>query len=363
MKQRFVFLLVVMFFAVSSPSAAQSMGPGGPMRKVLFTMQPREELFYGEFICNFNLRAGRWACYVVDTLTHRKTLVWNGERKEDAGELVYLDLNNYESSIQLYYTNRGNYIHTAEGLMGPYYSVYSCMGDGGKTDNAVGYKDKKYVFKRTSDGDDYVHDQDGKEYKLANGRSEFRSANGKHWAELLQGGRRLMIDGRTFELPLPYNARMDRDYPTDLYLFDDGSCYYDIHMSVDDKWSEMELYISDGEVRVLRESESFDFVTRSVCAMNSASRRSFFFYESFSDSFTHTDAYGQEEEWYGYRLKDRTGKHEFLSSWNKDFVEIDGKRYGRQTPIVAFFDYQENAFVWYTEEGRQLVQYTLKFGL
>lgn len=359
MKQRIVFLFFSMILLASVPVKAQSMGPGGPMRKVLFTMQPREELFYGEFICNFNLKEGRWACYVVDTLTQRVTFVWNGERKEDAGVFNYIDLNRYESSIQYYSTDRGEYIRTSEGLFGPYYSVYSTIS----SDNDVDYKGKRFVYKRSEDGDAYVHDQDGKEYRMEDGRTEFRSANGKHWAELLQGGRRLMIDGLAFELPLPYNAKMNRSYPTDLFLFDNGSCYYNVHMLVDDKWKDMELFISGGDIRVLRESESFDFISKDVRARNSASRRSYFFHESFASSFTHTNQYGEEEEWYGYRLRDRSGKHEFLSTWDKNYVEIDGKAYGKQSPILAYFDYKDNAFVWIVVEGRQLVQYSIKFSV
>lgn len=371
MRQLFVFLFLSFILWTSVDANAQSMGPGGPMRKVLFTMQPREELYYDEFICSFNLKEGRWACFVVDTLTQRKTFVWNGERKEDAGEFAYIDLKSYESSVQFFYTDNGSYIRTAEGLFGPYYSVYSSLTNEGMGDNAAGYKDKKFVFKRSEEGDTYVHDQDGKEYRMEDGRSEFRSPNGKHWAELTQEGRRLMIDGRSYDIPMPYNAKLNREYPTELYLFNDGSCYYEVQMvltkyqdnNTRTEWETMELFIDNGEVRILRESEGFDFISKSVRARNSKSRKSFFFYEGFASEFTHTDAFGREENWYGYRLKDRTGRHEFQSDWKKNYVEIDGKRYGNCTPIVAFFDYQENAFVWFVVEGRQLVQYSLKFAV
>ncbi len=358
MKQKAVFLLFATILLMGLRAECQNLQGNKPIRKVLFVMNEREVLHYNEFIGSNRLQNGKWACFVRDTLNDRITFVWNGERKDDAGEFVYVDLNDYNQCVQHYYSYDKSYIKTPKGLYGPYYYVGSSM----QNDNRFDFESNKFVFKKDENGDFYVHDHDGYIYKRSEGRREFRSANGKHWAELSSDGYQLTIDGHNYNIPMPWGSQLDHRYETKLFLFDDGTCYYEIDLKKDDNCSEMYLYIADGDVRVLQEYENFDFMAHKIRSRGTMMRRSPSFWDDAATSFTQTNSLGQEEEWYGFRLKDRTGNHLFVSSWDKDFVMIDGRRYGDSAPFNAFYDFESNAFVWMVNEGNKLVQYSYPLG-
>lgn len=358
MKQKAVFLLLAVILLMGLRAECQNQQGNKPMRKVLFVMNEREVLHYDEFIGSNRLQNGKWACFVRDTLNDRITFVWNGVRKDDAGEFVYVDLNDYNQCVQLFYTYDKSYIKTPQGVFGPYHYVSSSM----QNDNRFDFESNKFEFRKEPNGETYVHDQDGFVYKLSEGRREFRSPNGKHWAELSSDGYQLTIDGRNYNIPMPWGSQLDRRFPTKLFLFDDGTCYYEVDMRKENTSLEMSLYIADGDVRVLQDYENFDFMAHKVRTKGTMVRRSPSFWETAETSFTQTNNLGQEENWYGFRLKDRTGNHLFVSSWNKDFVMIDGRRYGDTAPFHAFYDFESNAFVWIVCEDNKLVQYSYSLG-
>ncbi|GHT37907.1 hypothetical protein FACS189435_3940 [Bacteroidia bacterium] len=53
-------------------------------------------------------------------------------------------------------------------------------------------------------------------------------------------------------------------------------------------------------------------------------------------------------------------EHTFYSSFEYEYVVIDGKRYCDSPAIQAWFDNKKNAFVWNAVEGRELVVYEFK---
>jgi hypothetical protein len=61
-------------------------------------------------------------------------------------------------------------------------------------------------------------------------------------------------------------------------------------------------------------------------------------------------------------LTTKDGEHSFYSSYEYDYVVIDGRPHGKSPAIEAWYDEPKNAFVWSAVEGRELVvyEYTLK---
>ncbi|MDR0745179.1 MAG: hypothetical protein LBF17_01635 [Mediterranea sp.] len=65
----------------------------------------------------------------------------------------------------------------------------------------------------------------------------------------------------------------------------------------------------------------------------------------------------------GYGDLDLTSKddgHSFSSSYEYDYVVIDGRPYGQSPAIEAWYDESKNAFVWSAVENRELVVYEYK---
>jgi hypothetical protein len=61
-------------------------------------------------------------------------------------------------------------------------------------------------------------------------------------------------------------------------------------------------------------------------------------------------------------LTTKDGEHSFYSSYEYEFVVIDGRPHGKSPAIEAWYDESKNAFIWNAVEGLELVvyEYTLK---
>ncbi|MDR3118318.1 MAG: hypothetical protein LBU44_02685 [Mediterranea sp.] len=56
-------------------------------------------------------------------------------------------------------------------------------------------------------------------------------------------------------------------------------------------------------------------------------------------------------------LTSKDGKHSFSSSYEHEYVVIDGRSYGRSPAVEAWYDASKNAFLWSAVEDRELVVY------
>jgi hypothetical protein len=62
----------------------------------------------------------------------------------------------------------------------------------------------------------------------------------------------------------------------------------------------------------------------------------------------------------GYLIFNSNKEHSFSSSYEYEYVVIDGKRYGDATALQGWYDKKKNAFIWNAIEGRELVVYEYK---
>ena len=68
-----------------------------PIKRVLFTLNPNEEILWGEYISNVKLTGYKFICIINDKVSKKQTLVWNGQRKifADWISISYIDVNDY----------------------------------------------------------------------------------------------------------------------------------------------------------------------------------------------------------------------------------------------------------------------------
>ena len=53
-------------------------------------------------------------------------------------------------------------------------------------------------------------------------------------------------------------------------------------------------------------------------------------------------------------------EHSFYSSYNYEYVVIDGNRFSKSPALHAWYDKDKNAFIWNAVEGKELVVYEYK---
>jgi hypothetical protein len=62
----------------------------------------------------------------------------------------------------------------------------------------------------------------------------------------------------------------------------------------------------------------------------------------------------------GFELNSKNDEHFFHSSYEYEYVVIDGRPHGKSPSIQAWYDEKKNAFVWTGIEGKELVVYEYK---
>ena len=343
-------LLVALTFAITLTAAAK-----GPQKKVLFELESNEIIDEMEYSSSFHLGRYGFSCILRDTTTNLYTFVWNGERKVSAPS-VYLqkiNLEDFEKCVLSFRDcNDVEHLQTAGEIYSFEESNYVNFPIAAITSDSSIYQ---IVFKKM--GVWYVRDYDGTIYEWYSNRTEFESRNGKHKAQIINGGQ-IIIDGA--EITLPPSLKIFADYPnpqwanhpeTSIYVLNNGGCYLECDSEDynEDLSYRRSYYIKDGQICDLSkdnlilnlDSGELQKIPQKI---KSAEENTLSF-ESFY--------------WYGnYFLQDLSKKHTFFGNWQYDYVLIDDVKYGQSCPVDAYYDKKLNAFIWSVFEGQKLIQYT-----
>ena len=92
-------------------------------------------------------------------------------------------------------------------------------------------------------------------------------------------------------------------------------------------------------------------------------RNNIFFYKTFDDVFFDYDEVARSWAAPYYDIKELNSsndEHLFRSTYQYEFVIIDGRPYGKAPAIQVDYDEKENAFIWTAIEGNELVVYEYK---
>ena len=356
MKKKLFVSIVVALFAL--PVLAQE-----ARRDVLFVMGPHEEIYAEEY--QFRLKANdvNYACVLYDTVSEEETLIYNGERKGTVEYVYYIDLNDFNRFVFTFSGKDGKYIFANGHNYGPYKEVRSDMYEREPMTSG------RFVF--SYEGSDiYVHDYDGKIYPLKDGRHEYKSLNKQHTLKVSNDYTTYTLDGYEFTLPLPENFEISTGYfeyyPVDIFVFNNGNCFIDIHGKTPETGYYSASFFVEGFYVKKLSDQRVDFESGELAG---SARDSFINKQNFENnphsfSFSEDDYdYVENEETgeyqvaYEFVMNDRSDRHSFFANWKHDYVIIDGKHYGRACPIEAKYDAENNRFIWFAIEGREVVRY------
>lgn len=332
-----------------------------PTRKVMLTLSPNETIGWGEYVSNFRTSSYNYICILKNKATDKEILVWNGQRKlvADRIDIVHIDINDFNKCIYTYRIGNDRYIQLEDQKYGPYEWVR--YNDWYPMQYSSGISDPHYInkYRFTFDlmGDSYIHDHDGTIYKKKEGRYEYDSPDKKHHLKVSEDRRMATIDGVNYIIPIPVGAKVD-EYAPDICMFNDGTCYYVIRgRNEDGRWTFYAYYITPSEVRLLDPEIEYLDLDNLIVRPRSVKQNN----DKYPNFWKLPWAYDEEKGSYiayEFLLQDKSKQHTLMAKWNQNYVLVDGKKYGTQCPVDAFYDETTNTFAWITIENNQMVMYT-----
>lgn len=351
-------IIVYIFFVFASISFSIA----APIRKVILTLKPNESIYWGEYVSNYRTSGYNFVCILDDKVAKKQTLIWNGQRKIQADWvwLEHIDVNDFKKCIYTYKIGDNRYIQLEDKKYGPYEGVwYSNWYPMRWNDGEINIRYyNKYRFNFELMGNEYIHDHDGTIYKEKEGRFDYYSLDKKHHIKISEDRRMVTIDEKNFVIPIPVDMK-EINQP-ELCLFNDGTCYYEqTGRNEDGYWVKYVYYITMSEVKAINQKiDFFDLDSRTIRSQttNSANESSHHFFPQIPSKRKE-----DSKEWiltYEFSLQDNSKRHSLIAKWDYNYILIDGKKYGSQCPIDAFYDSATNSFGWVTIENRQIVMYT-----
>lgn len=133
-----------------------------------------------------------------------------------------------------------------------------------------------------------------------------------------------------------------------LYYPDDSKFFYGMFNPYNGK-EEYFAYRNGNEYGPFsEEKEAFDVLDVNMWIWNTRCGR---YFESIAE---------WKDDALNINIYDKTDRHLFHSNWDEDFVTVDGKKFYCEAPFFAFYDYDRNAFAWYSEDDHALIMYVYK---
>lgn len=363
-------LLLLSSFDVFSQTSRTS--TSNPSRTVLYTCGANEDFYECEYFSNMKVVGNKFACITKNKANSKYSLILNGETVISAKDLFvdWVDLSSKNGCIYKYSNNEKEYYMVIEGQsFGPYEdlcygnSFYGKLGglynwDG--TPNLSYYFDK-YSFDFTLMGKNYHRDNDGSIYDSEEMAQTpiYSSYNGKHKARLTTNYRLLTFDDKNYVLPIDIDIELKKSNIEGAYVTNEGEFIILILYFQQSGWRDRRFLIKNDELIEFADDEYFDITSRTVSVKtpNMPARQPSQLGNPYGWRLINDDTWKVGID---IHLQDKTNKHFFISNWNYDYVMIDNKKYGKTTPITAFYDDVNNAFGWVCIEGKQLVLYSFK---
>lgn len=366
-------IIISLLFFVSAVFA------GTIERQVHYELKENEAIFCDEYVASIKFQDQSFACIIEDTLSHKKTFVWNGEKKFSCDKITcyYIDFDSYDKCILIYTQGKDHYLKVENKLYGPYEEInYPICGESEQDPRNTWYLwhlFSKETMKTWFYKNSFSYQQMGHNFiyldgiissgydigemridtlQATSGRTSqpyiFKSLNKTHAAKLTPT--HISIDNVDYNLPLQPNDSVGR---SELYVFNDGSCLAELNVCNKrnlDESRELKVYISKGGMKILAPDEAFNFKKQQIEPLKEIEERTD--YQSFfKNSFYHDRV---------YKIIDPSERHYFISNINYPYVMIDNQKFGKECAIYAWYDKTGNAFCWITLEGNQLVSYCYK---
>ena len=373
------FFFTILFLTLATFNYSQE-------RKVHYKLQKNEIIFYDEYVASIKFENQVFACIIEDTTTHKKTFVWNGEKKFSCDYILcyYVDLTDYDKCIIYYRQENGVFMKVENELYGPYDNIYYPANGSRDSDTRTSGYTWHIFSEETSDSwfykNSFYFTQMGNSLIYSNGillpnyhgsnlldtlqnnvekkGIEYKSLNQKHIAEFKFPN--LLLDNKPYTIPMQENDTVSSCL---IYIYDNGNCYGELQMDNLKKASEItypyqsyplsfiKFYIENQALKVLKEDEIFNFKKQRV---EKKADQSNLKYQNFFRN-TYYDNNARD-----FMMFDTSKKHYFISNPVYPYVLIDNKKFGKECAIYAWYVEESNEFCWITLEGNELVSYCYK---
>lgn len=365
---------------IQSSGANQSISINNNVsRKVLFSMKENECIYESEYFANLNLEDNRFSCIVIDTISNKKTFVWNGIRKVSSMglEAFHVDLDNYNKCI-LQYAHDGsesfNELFLNGKTYGPYDGWVTLLSENQsrwceyKGPGMLGI-DKPYrrgwmlkdyfVFKNM--GFYYISDHG----KITRVPSKYmKSENEETYVDvfaiqddILKGrygtkkikveykDQNLIINGKNYKHYIVKDNKEDNDkFERWGQLLTNGGNL--VFASLPNE--EVLVNLTTGKLQVIKKDETFDYKNFKIIKKP----------ESWDRFFERKDATIQYDvDRLAIILQDESFNNTFMSTLKTDYVQINNQKFGNGPALSAIYDKTKKSFIWTTFEKNELVMY------
>ena len=393
-----------MLFLLCAMTAGMCAFAQNPKREVVFTLRANEVIYADEYYLMQFFNQNRFSCMIENTVTKEFTFVFNGKRIKAAPHWI--------SSVDV--TQDNSYIVAYE-EDGKYYVNCKGVVEGGFEDMILTeqfYSGAGYLVKTNIQDFDYQYKLAGKWYAHKNGKNkkveffiesgnDYMNINGNisnmyKWAydiTVTEDGQYAYIyeDKGNRKKYINNNGRISGGYSNIDNLrfcengkygysyYNDGQWYININGRVDGTLQNI------SNLRLTENGKyAYTYYDEGGWYLNVNGR----IYSGFDDieNVTLTEngkysySYYKDGKWYvnnnGYiELEKRTNdwdydddfelyskndEHFFHSSYQYEYVVIDGKPYGKSPASRAWYDEKRNAFIWTAIEAREIVVYENK---
>jgi hypothetical protein len=294
----------------------------GLQRNVFFTLNKNEVVYSEEYTLNTNLNGKNFAAVVFDTIANTYSIIINNKRI-----YVYNNSDSYGSVTQLNLS-----------------------------------KDNGYIIWKYKGENNFCYNVFGEEICLETSGSEYRPIG----IEERENGNYFSYNSKEFG---PFQ-KIKTKY-TENNILTNGSNNFMFSFQRNDKWFLNVNNIVYGPFEEVYNERltadkkfAFTFYNDSKYFDNVNGKNYFeTYYAHYSNKelTSFESAYKYLDGSYCIELKSSDGNHKLRSTYEQNNVVIDGVQYGKNPAIRAYYSEKQNAFVWLTQEGRDLVVYQFKF--
>lgn len=341
-----------------------------------FTLNPNEIIDLQEYKSNLKLRGAKSVMLLTDTASGKQSLVVDGKRIVNNAtrlQIYYVHPKTLDELVYMYAPSKNTEYMVIKGKQyGPYDMVGEVWGDGfyANYDHFSGVRFNEFIFRQM--GKYFRHDADGtidpitlidKTYKPGFSNKIYRSSNGRYTLKVSDDGRTVTGGGKTVQL-VPNSVPSNKIYYQTLIPYDDGRAIVKVgYYNSDNQWEIVRALLRNGVVKYGGRDEIFDLHKGELVSNSSAANNPYDIW-TLEPKFNFRPVKKGSSYYtgkYEYSLQDPSKQHSFMGNWEYDYVLIDGQRYSTGSPIDAWYDDEEKAFVWTSLEGRQIKNHVYKF--
>lgn len=320
-------LSLLFIFTVAMCAFAQN-----PKRDVVFMLNPNEAIHGNEYYLLQNFNQNRFSCLIYNTSTYENTFVFNGKRIQTAPWILvqYLNVNEENGYIISYYKRTENgiewYINNKGNVEGPFDTVWF------------------------DDDYDYCYALAGRSWGHKNGRNELIQEKKRTYCGYYENTWYVYDDVQYREYDNVEHLRLTEKFKNGRYAYyykENGKYYANINGHIYGAYDG--IYVDGGSPFYIDNDGNFGY--RYYLQGTVYKKR---------NTKEEIVCFGRHSYLSDIEIHTTNNNHSFYSSYEYEYVVIDGRPFGTSPAIQVWYDEKKSSFIWTGIEGRELVVYEYK---